>query len=463
MPKSKQYTELNAVLYAIYQYPDGLSLEKIRQLLLDRKLSRRTLQRRLAYLVATGQLQMTGSRKGARYRAGGVAEQAAPYQKSSADIPLFYQSASAESKEIKRYLQQPLTDRNPTVYKREFLDHYQPNQTAYLPEHLRKHLWQLGKPFPLIRPAGTYARQILQRLLIDLSWNSSRLEGNTYSLLETDRLLSAGSIAVSKSLIETQMILNHKNAIEFLVEAADEIAFNSYTIFNLHALLADNILRNPKACGCLREIPVAIHGTAFRPTTVLPVLTECFQQILEKAAAIQDPFEQAFFTMVHLPYLQPFEDVNKRVSRLAANIPLIKHNLCPLSFVDVADRDYIEALLGVYELNRIELLRDLFVFAYERSALHYSTVRHEIGEPDPFRMRYRARLQETVGAVVKKIMDKKTAAAFIHQQALISIPIEERARYIEIVETELLALHPGNIARYRLRPHEFEVWYKSWY
>ena len=78
--------------------------------------------------------------------------------------------------------------------------------------------------------------------------------------------------------------------------------------------------------------------------------------MLEAAAAIQDPFEQAFFAMVQLPYLQPFEDVNKRVSRLAANIPLIQNNLCPLSFVDVAQSTYISAMLGIYELNQVDLL-----------------------------------------------------------------------------------------------------------
>lgn len=83
---------------------------------------------------------------------------------------------------------------------------------------------------------------------------------------------------------------------------------------------------------------------------------------------------QAFFLMVHLPYLQPFEDVNKRTSRLAANIPLIHHNLCPLSFIDVPQSAYVDAMIGVYELNRIELLRDVFVWAYERSCQQYVAV-----------------------------------------------------------------------------------------
>lgn len=89
--------------------------------------------------------------------------------------------------------------------------------------------------------------------------------------------------------------------------------------------------------------------------------------------------------MLHFSYLQPFEDVNKRVSRLAANLPFIRENLSPLSFVDVPERAYIEGLLGVYELNRIELLRDVFVWAYERSCARYSAVRQSLGEPDLIR------------------------------------------------------------------------------
>ena len=97
-------------------------------------------------------------------------------------------------------------------------------------------------------------------------------------------------------------------------------------------------------------------------------MEECFDRILARLRDIDDPFEQTFFAMVQLPYLQPFEDVNKRLSRVAANIPLIRANLAPLSFSQVPRSLYIEGVLGVYELNRVELLRDVFLHAYRRSA-----------------------------------------------------------------------------------------------
>jgi Fic family protein len=209
--------------------------------------------------------------------------------------------------------------------------------------------------------------------------------------------------------LDAQMILNHEDAIEFLVGAADEIGFNRYTIFNLHALLANNLLADSRAAGRLRYIAVGIERSTFQPLEVSQLIEESFDQILATAtaAAICDPFEQAFFVMVQLPYLQPFDDVNKRVSRLAANIPLIKGNLSPLSFADVPRQTYTEAVLGVYELTQIDFLKDVFIWAYERSAARYAAVRQSLGEPDPFRFRYREQLRELIAELVRALSWRK--------------------------------------------------------
>jgi hypothetical protein len=127
--------------------------------------------------------------------------------------------------------------------------------------------------------------------------------------------------------------------------------------------------------------------------------------------------------------------------------------------VDVPERAYIDGILGVYELNRIELLRDVFVWAYERSCARYSAVRQSLGEPDPFRLRYRTLVAEIVAEIVRRHMDKKTAAAFIKQRGMDEVPHDDRARFIEVVETEMMSLHEGNIARYRLWPAEFQLGY----
>jgi Fic family protein len=197
-------------------------------------------------------------------------------------------------------------------------------------------------------------------------------------------LIKFGQAAEGKDAQETQMILNHKAAIEFLVEQAEEIGFNRYTLLNVHALLSENLLHDPEASGRLRRITVDISGTVFHPLAIPQIIEECFQQLLDTVAAITDPFEQAFFVMVHLPYLQPFEDVNKRASRLAANISLIQRNLCLLSFVDVPERAYVDGTIGVYELCRVELLRDVLVWAYERSVQQYLAIRQSMAQPARF-------------------------------------------------------------------------------
>ena len=154
----------------------------------------------------------------------------------------------------------------------------------------------------------------------------------------------------------------------------------------------------PEAAGRLRQLGVDIPNSVFRPAGTLQMIEDCFTQILTTAAAIIDPFEQAFFVMAQLPYLQPFDDANERVSRLAANIPLIKANLSPLSFEGLPRNVYTEAVLGVYELNRVELLRDVFLWAYQQSATRYAPSRQSPAEADPFRPRHWAALRELAGA-----------------------------------------------------------------
>ena len=466
MPKQIPEKELEAIVEIVAAHPDGVQVRAIRDGL-EFDLPPRMLQRRLALLIEQKRLIAEGSGRGRRYRLPSVDVVVSPPPgklviKGYAPQVEVYPPISPEGAAIKQAVREPIQNRQPVGYERAFLDDYRPNDTFYLPAETRQRLLDMGQSPDSQRPAGTYVRKIYSRLLIDLSWNSSRLEGNTYSLLETERLLELGETAEDKDASEAQMILNHKAAIELLVEQANEVGFNRYTILNLHALLSDNLLPDPQACGRLRTIAVEIGGTVYHPLEVPQLIDEYFQQVLDTAAEITDPFEQAFFAMAHLAYLQAFEDVNKRVSRLAANISLIRGNLCPISFVDVPERAYVDGILGVYELNRIELLRDVFVWAYERSCARYSAVRQSLGEPDPFRFRYRTLVADIVAKVVRKHMDKKTATAFIKLRAEEDIPIEDQARFREVVETEMISLHEGNIARYRLRPAEYQLWLEHW-
>jgi hypothetical protein len=185
-------------------------------------------------------------------------------------------------------------------------------------------------------------------------------------------------------------------------------------------------------------------------------LEELFEIILSMAREIRDPFEQAFFAMVHLPYLQPFEDVNKRVSRLAANIPLIRHNLCPLTFIDVPERAYRDAMLGVYEMNSVDLLGDVFAWAYERSCQQYLAVRRQLVPPDIFRLRYRQALGETVKAIVLRLKTptRETVMAAIPS----SVAPLDRDKFEGLVLDEFENLYEGNAIRFGIRPVDFSAW-----
>jgi hypothetical protein len=449
--------ELQKVLLALGAFPDGASLEALR-VHLDPLLPERTLSRYLTLLQVRGEVRASGASRSRRYR---LIRETTPAIDIRVPQPETIVPLSREAEGIRQHLQLPLANRTPVGYNAGFLASYQPNINFYLTEAQRLTLMKLGQTTQMAAVAGTYARQILQRLLIDLSWNSSRLEGNTYSLLDTKRLLERGEAAADKSAMESQMILNHKEAIEFLVESAGEIDFNRYTITNLHGLLSNNLLSDPGASGRLRTHAVGIHQSAYTPPAIPQMIEQYFDLLLSKAGAITDPFEQAFFAMVHIPYLQPFDDVNKRVSRLAANIPLNKLNLAPLSFVDVPQDLYIQGLLGVYELLDVALLRDVFLWAYERSCLRYASLRQSLGEPDLFRVQYREQIKTLVTTVVTEGMTQEAAGKFIETNAT-RLPEIDRARFVEVVETELLSLHPGNIARYRIRPSEFTTWQDKW-
>jgi hypothetical protein len=457
MDQSNNLSLTSLILQATSTEGEGVALQDLLALpgLTE---ERRKVQRLLQTLVQEGILRKEGVTRGTHYWLAAATPSPTAIAPLTEDYPPLSPAAELLRAEIKR----PVSQRTPVPYHREFLDAYHPNQTFYLPEKTRLHLRSMGQPKIVERAAGTYARRILERLLIDLSFNSSRLEGNTYSVLDTERLVLAGQQSQGKDIKETQMILNHKGAIEYLVEEAEHIAFNLHTIRNLHALLSENLMGDPADSGRVRIGPVGIKGTVYRPLEIPSQIEECFRQLLHTAQAIEDPFEQSFFALVHLPYLQPFIDVNKRTSRLAANIPFIRENLCPISFSGVPGDAYTDGVLAMYEFNKVELLRDVFVWAYERSCKEYQVVQQTLGEPDPFRLRYRDLTRQIVQTIVRNALDPAQAMEVMERTAKDSIAAEDRMRFYAVVETELNGLHEGNIVRYRLKEEEWVHWRAIW-
>ena len=418
-------------------------------------IARRTAQRQIARLIESGQVTALGEGRARRYLApatrAGSSTLAIGDDRFPSSIPL-----SADSQDILAYIDQPLEARKPVGWQRDFLDAYRPNETGYLSESLRRQLHKMGRTTDVDEPAGTYSRAILSRLLIDLSWASSHLEGNTYSRLDTRELIEHGKAASGKAAIETQMILNHKTAIELLVENIDGAGFNRYTLMNLHSALAENLLPNPADEGRIRQHAVDIGKSVYRPLSTPGQIEDALEVLLAKANQIRDPFEQSFFTMVHLPYLQPFADVNKRTSRLAANLPLFRANLCPLTFLDVPEQAYSRATLGVYEMTRVELLRDLYVWAYERSTQEYLAIKQDLAEPDPLRLAWRDLMKQTIREVVTH--PELEPLPNIQRAVAQHVPEQEQPAVQALIVEELKRLHEGVLARYGLRPSEYAAW-----
>lgn len=460
MPRVTPQHELDLLVALIGAEPAGVAIETLAQKF-GHRLQLRTLQRRLALLVEQGRIERLGERRATRYRrlpeaAAGQAAVVAPVRQPLQAAELDGVPLSAQGAEIRAYVSQPRHLRNPVGYRLGFLEQYHPNHTAYLPPELREQLHALGRSPADQTAAGTFAKDILDRLLIDLSWASSHLEGNTYSRLDTERLIEFGQVAEGKDALETQMILNHKQAIEYLVLGPEPARVQADTLIALHAFLSDGLMADPAAVGRIRRRAVEIGGSVYLPMALPQRLEELFGIVVQMAAEIADPFEQAFFLMVHVPYLQPFEDVNKRLSRLAANIPFIRHNLCPLSFIDVPQQAYVDAMLGVYELNRVELLRDVFVWAYERSCQQYVAVKQNLVPPDLFRLRHRQALAEVVAAIVKQ--DEAATAEAVTRRTPSTVDQAEHDHFVQLVLAEFKALHAGNAIRFGIRPLELAAW-----
>lgn len=438
-------------LLSSIEISNGVSLLEL--LATHPSIARRTAQRLISQFIVEGKIIATGEGRARRYYAINPVGEAAGSDEFPSYIPL-----STDSKDIVDYINQPLAARKPVGYQVEFLDSYKPNKTYYLSPSLRSQLHKMGRTTQETAPAGTHSRAILNRLLIDLSWASSHLEGNTYSRLDTLELIEHGKAAKGKATLETQMILNHKTAIELLVENIDTVELNHFSLMNLHSALSENLLPNPADEGRIRMHAVDIGKSVYRPLSRSQQLQNTLDVLLNKANQITDPFEQSFFMMVHVPYLQPFADINKRTSRLAANLPLFRANLCPLTFLDVPEQAYSRAILGVYELTRVELLRDLYVWAYERSTQEYIAIKQDLAEPDPARLLWRELIKSTLHTIVTH--PDSDALACIKNTVEKSVPEADCANVQALIIEELRRLHEGVLSRYGLRPSEFTNWKK---
>lgn len=202
----------------------------------------------------------------------------------------------------------------------------------------------------------------MERLAIDLSWKSSQIEGNTYSLLETERLLKEKETAAGKTKEEATMLLNHKEAIDFIVGHDDYLSpLTVSKIEDIHSILIKElgVERN------LRKRRVGISGTNYRPLDNEFQIKEALRNSCEVINSKENIFEKALLTLVLISYIQPFMDGNKRTARIVSNAILLNHNYCPISFRTVNSIDYKKAMLLFYEQNNISSFKEIFINQFE--------------------------------------------------------------------------------------------------
>lgn len=215
----------------------------------------------------------------------------------------------------------------------------------------------------------TIQKKELERLVIELSWKSSKIEGNTYTLLDTEKLILENKEAPSHSREEAQMILNHKDAFNYIHLHADQ--FTTVTRKNLeelHSILIKDLSVNLG----LRTKPVGVTGSIYRPLDNIHQITEAVEDLQAAVTQTQTPCAKALIALLGIGYIQPFEDGNKRTSRIMANALLLAHSLAPLSYRSVDENDYREAILAFYELNSIVPFKKIFIDQYVFAAANYT-------------------------------------------------------------------------------------------
>jgi hypothetical protein len=429
------------ILAVLQDHPGGLTRPELQRTAGLGGLDDQAVRRLLVQLTRRGAARVEGRTKDRRYFLGGgekLPERTQPARTASA-LP-----AAAAA---------PASRRPPVDYQPARLGDYRPNVTFHLSREARA---RLAAVIPPGAPEA-WPRARRRRLGLDLAWDLARLEGIPGSRQDMEHLADGGEPPAGLALREAQALVNRLAASAFLLDPGGVPGVDAATVRNLSALLAENLLEAPEEEGRLRTRELALAGTAYRPPADPAFIAIEFLRTLELAAAVTDPFEQSFFLLVHLAYLQPFPAGSTGAALLAANLPLLRRGLEPVGCRGVPAAAFQAGLLEWWEQGRVEPLRDLFVSA---SAASRPRLAAQAG-PNPFRLRFRAEIKALVRAVVLAGESGAAAEDRIRAQARARLPREDREGFQEAAEAELAALHDGNFARYGLASSQFAAWKAS--
>jgi fido (protein-threonine AMPylation protein) len=214
----------------------------------------------------------------------------------------------------------------------------------------------------------SFLKKEIERLVIELSWKSSRLEGNTYTLFDTEILIKDKIEAKGHTKEEAIMILNHKNAIDYIfTRRGDFKKMNIRNLERVHELLT----RNLAVPSGIRNVPVRIIGTRYLPISGRTKIVGALDKVFTKINALNNPFSKALATLLMISYIQAFADGNKRTARIMANVVLLAHGVCPISYRSVDEADYKKAMILFYEQNSARFFKELFVGQFKFAVDNY--------------------------------------------------------------------------------------------
>lgn len=341
-------------------------------------------------------------------------------------------------------------------YNMDWLDDYIPNKTSYLrPKDLSR---LTARCMPGSAPLSKLNDHDVSIFMCDLSYASSRLEGNDYDYASTIQLAEHHVEMIGGSYRDKVMILNHRDAARYIIDSirAGDKSFNlnPHVLRGIHAILSHDLMKDPLKCGALRTSHVEVYQSSYIPMDIPDRISDTFTKILEKASAITNPYEQSFFLLVHMPYLQPFEDCNKRTARVICNIPLLQGGVTPISWMDVTNRprDYSDAIISVYEHNDTLMLSEIFIDCFMRSTERFSLLQRQ-KNPDPVAAKYRQEIKSCVRAKVLEGVDSIPN----------SVAVEDLSDFVTYIDAEIETLKQNEMLglRYGLSAAVLQMWIRS--
>ena len=344
-----------------------------------------------------------------------------------------------------------------------FIMSYRPNRSSILSDKERKHLYGLGKQDVSFLLPGEYASGTISHdLEVDLARHSCRLEGCDYKRRDILRHLYFGVKPDGMTATESQMVNNHYRALNFLFDNSDLINFDLRTIYPLYGHLSRGMLSDREAEKRNKRLSITMPHSRYIKLFMSDFKDSTLIDMLSKLMSIFDPFEQALFWLAHCAIIQPFDNFYAPLSRLAANIPLLRNNLAPLTFTKVGRADFSRVCLHTQENWEFKELKELFISTYEHSAEQYRLGRETPSRSDPLDPEYQNKQYKLIGEIISKCIVHKEAFEFISDWTNQRVFSEDRERFRVEAEDEIIIIFHGRAWVCRKSFGKIDGWREAW-